>query len=147
MWYYICHIQPKKSLNIKITLQQKEKKKFDSSRVADAFCYSNATHEQIGAAGLKIFVILYDGKDIDKLPSLIYAKHMKMTSITSSVKPKKLSSTERAAYFNPLSIFYQVQEKLSMQRQFKCSQLGMEILWRNIKTSLDRQSTCPRWDT
>lgn len=77
---------------------------------------------------MKIFVILYDGKDIDKLPSLIYAKHMKMTSITSSVKPKELSSTERAAYFNPLSIFYQVQEKLSMQRQFKCSQLGMEIL-------------------
>ena len=33
-----------------------------------------------------------------------------MASTTSSVKPEKLSTTERAAYFHSLRVYYQIQD-------------------------------------
>ena len=65
----------------------------------DIFCNSNATLEQIGAAGLRIFVLLYGGKDTDNLSSLRYAKYMKMASTTSSVKPEKFPQQREQQIF------------------------------------------------
>ena len=78
-------------LSILRLLSSKSKKRSLAAReAADVFCASNATPEQIRAAGLRTFVLLYGGKDTDNLPSLRYAKYMKMASTISSVKPKKL---------------------------------------------------------
>ena len=82
---------------------------------ADVFCDSNTTPEEIGAAGLRIYVLLYGGKDTDNLPSLPFAKYMKMASTTPSVKPEKLPPTERAAYFHSFRIYYLVQEWTSLR--------------------------------
>ena len=110
MRYYICHTRATKTVNIKITFQQKQKKKFAVWEAADIFCDSNAPPEQIGAAGLRIFVLLYGGKDTDNLPLLRCAKYMKMASTTSSVKPEKLTSREQHIFILFVFIIYQVQE-------------------------------------
>ena len=81
---------------------------------ADIFCDSNTTPEQIGAAALRLFVLLYGGKDAGNLPLLHYAKYMKM-AFTSSVKPEKLPQTERTAYFHFLRVYHQVQKWNSLR--------------------------------
>ena len=81
-----------------------------AQEAADIFCDSNVTREQIGAARLRIFLFLFSGKDTNNLSSLRYAKYMKMASTTPSVKPEKLSPTDRTTYFHSLRVYYQVQE-------------------------------------
>ena len=103
-------------LSILRLLANKNKRRSTAAReAADVFCDPNATPDQIGAAGFKIFVLLYGGKDSDSLSSLRYAKYMKMTSIASSIKPEKLPPTERAAYFHSLRVYHQVQEWNSLR--------------------------------
>ena len=127
-------------LSILRLLANKNKRRSTAAQeAADVFCDPNATPYQIGAAGLKIFVLLYGGKGSDSLSSLRYAKYMKifvllyggkrsdslsslryakymkMTSITSSIEPEKLPPTERAAYFHSLRVFHQVQEWNSLR--------------------------------
>ena len=87
-------------LSILRLLSSKNKKRRLAAReTADIFCNSNATLEQIGAAGLRIFVLLYGGKDTDNLSSLRYAKYMKMASTTSSVKPEKFPQQREQQIF------------------------------------------------
>ena len=103
-------------LSILELLSSKNKKRSLAAReAADIFYDSDATREQIRAAGLGIFVFLYDGKDTDNFSSLRYAKYMKMASATSSAKPEKLPPTERTAYLHPLRVYYQVQECNSLR--------------------------------
>ncbi len=67
------------------------------------------TAEQIGKAGIRVFVIMCGGKKSDSLNSLRYAKFMEMvTSSKSSLDPQKLPPTERAAYFHSLRVHLQV---------------------------------------
>ena len=82
--------------------------------VADIFCDSSTTPEQIGAAALRLFMLLYGGKDTGNLSLLRYAKYMKI-AFTSSVKPEKLPQTERAAYFHFLRVYHQVQKWNSLR--------------------------------
>ena len=56
------------------------------------------TAEQIGKAGIRVFVMMYGGKKKDSLNFLRHAKFMEMiTSSKSSLDPQKLPPTERAA--------------------------------------------------
>ena len=79
-------------------------------------CDSNAAPEQTEPAGLRVFVIFYGGKDTDNLSSLRYAKYIKMTSRTSSVKPEKLTPAERTACFHSLHVYFQLQEWNSLRK-------------------------------
>ena len=116
VWYCICQIRARKlSIFRLLSIQQKQKKKFDSSRSSRLFCDSNVTPEQIGAPGLRMFVLLHGEKDTDNLSSLRYAKYMKMASTTLSLKPEKLPPTNRAAYFYFLLVYYQVQKWNSLR--------------------------------
>ena len=63
---------------------------------------------------MRLFVLLYGGKDTGNLSLLRYAKYMKIV-FTSSVKPEKLPQTERAAYFHFLRIYHQVQKWNSLR--------------------------------
>ena len=69
----------------------------------------NATVEQIGEAGTRLFVITYGGKEDDSLNSLRYTKFMEMVSSSKApLDPQKLSPTERAAHYHSLRVHLQV---------------------------------------
>ena len=62
-----------------------------------------ATTDHVGAAGVKLFIILYGGKDGDTLTNLHYKRYMEIVSTSkTTLEPQKLSPTERAAYFQLL---------------------------------------------
>ena len=68
-----------------------------------------ATVEQIGKAGIRLYVVLYGGRADDSLISLWYAKYTEMVSTSkTSIDPQKLPHTERAAYFHSLWVHLQV---------------------------------------
>ena len=68
-----------------------------------------ATIDQVGAAGRKLYVLLYGGKESDTLNSLRYAKYMQMVSTSkTTIEPQKLPPTENAAYFHALRVHLQV---------------------------------------
>ena len=72
------------------------------------FLKNDSTPEEIGEAGLKLFILLYGGKSTDSLSTLRYSKYIKMAS--SKLQPEKLPPTERAAHFHCLRVYHQVQE-------------------------------------
>ena len=78
--------------------------------IARTFLKPDATVDEVGKAGLKLFVMLYGGKKSDTLSSLRYVTSMKMASFSSTLKPEKLPPSERAAWFHALRAYYQVQE-------------------------------------
>lgn len=68
-----------------------------------------ATVEQIGKAGIRLYVVLYGGKEDDSLNSLRYSKYMQMVSTsTTTIGPQKLPPTERAAFFHSLRVHLQI---------------------------------------
>ena len=68
-----------------------------------------ATVEQIGKAGIRLYLVLYGGRAADSLNGLRYAKYMEMVSTSKkSIDPQKLPPTERAAYFHSLRVHLQV---------------------------------------
>ena len=96
------------------------------------------TPEQIGAPGLRMFVLLHGEKDTDNLSSLRYAKYMKMASTTLSLKPEKLPPTNRAAYFYFLLVYYQVKNGTLYEKTVQMQRIGLETSGWNIDTSLGR---------
>ena len=68
----------------------------------------NASSEEIGEAGMKMFILLYGGKDEDDLCKLRYNQYTKMTAGTNRINPSKLPPSERAAYFHSLRVYLQV---------------------------------------
>ena len=69
----------------------------------------HATAEQIGEAGIQVFISMYGGKCRDSLNGLRYAKFMEMVaSSRTSLDPQKLPPTERAAFFHSLRVHLQV---------------------------------------
>ncbi|XP_065911780.1 uncharacterized protein [Dysidea avara] len=69
---------------------------------------SSATPDEVGKAGVRLFVILFGGKDGDSLNSLRHVKFLEMVSASKVVDPQKLPPTERAAYFHSLRVPLQV---------------------------------------
>ena len=68
-----------------------------------------ATAEEVGAAGIKIFILLYGGKASDTLNNLRYLKYMQMVSTSKiTIEPQKLPPTERAAYYHALRVHLQI---------------------------------------
>ena len=82
----------------------------EARKIAGTFLKTDATQDEVGEAGLKLFVLLYGGKSSDTLSSLRFAKYLKMTSVSSALKPEKLPPSERAAWFHSHRVYFQVQE-------------------------------------
>ena len=78
----------------------------------------NAMKEEIGSAGIRLFVHLYGGKQTDSLNSLRYAKFMEMASCGKTLEPERLPPTERAAFSHCLRVHHQV------------------ILWRELSNTM-----------
>ena len=69
----------------------------------------DATVEQVGKADIRLFVIMYGGKQSDSLNNLRYAKFMEIVSSNkATLDPQKLLPTERAAFFHSLRVHLQV---------------------------------------
>lgn len=92
----------------KLSILKLIKKNAASRAAADMFLKNDSTPDEIGEAGVKLFISLYGGKNNDTLSCLRYLRYMKMTS--SKLQPEKLPPTERAAHFHSLRVYHQVQE-------------------------------------
>ena len=68
----------------------------------------SVTPEEVGRAGIHLFLILFGGKDGDSLNSLRYVKFLEMVSASKVVDPHMLPPTERAAHFHSLRVHLQV---------------------------------------
>jgi len=68
----------------------------------------NATEQQIGRAGIRLFVIAFGGKEEDSLNKLRFLQFMQMIASKTMLDPQKLLPTEQAAYFHSLRVHLQI---------------------------------------
>ena len=104
MRHNIGYLRPRESIN-----QNFLRKVRKPGRWQAHFLKTDATPDEVGEAGLKLFVLLYGGKSSDTLSSLRFTKYLKMTSVSSALKPEKLAP-ERATWFHWHRVYFQVQE-------------------------------------
>ena len=92
----------------KTTLMKKIKESQEIQQISSLMSDPNTTKEEVGSAGIKLFVHLYGGKQTDCLNSLRHAKFMEMASCGKTLEPERLPPTERAAFFHSLRVHHQV---------------------------------------
>ena len=92
----------------KIGLIKKIKQSKDVQAIAELMMNHNATVEQVGKAGARLFVIAFGGKQSDSLNTLRYVKYMEMVASAKNIDPQKLPPTARAAYYHSLRVHLQV---------------------------------------
>ena len=77
--------------------------------ISSIMCNPDATNEEVSKAGIRLFIILYGGKNGESINELHYAKFMEMISSPKYVlDPQKLPPIERAAYYHSLRVHCQV---------------------------------------
>jgi len=98
-------------------------------QIAQLMGDSSMTPEEVGRAGIRLFTILFGGKDDDSLNSLRYVKFIEMVSASKVVDPQKLPPTERAALFHSLRVHLQVMlwKTLTDELQFDPKQWGWRL--------------------
>jgi len=72
---------------------------------AETLVKSGASISEVGEAGIKLFVLLYNGKDTDTLSKLRCVKYKSMVSSSLVIKPERLLPTGRAAWFHITCLF------------------------------------------
>ena len=72
--------------------------------IAELIMDHSATTEQVGEAGVQLFVIVFGGKQSDSLNTLRYAKCMEMVASAKNIDPQKLPPTARAAHYHSLCV-------------------------------------------
>jgi hypothetical protein len=92
----------------KTGLLKKMKESEELQRIYFLMIDHEATVEQIGKAGIRLYALLYCGRTNDSLNSLRYSKYMEMVSTSkTSIDPQKLPPT-RAAFFHSFRVHLQV---------------------------------------
>ena len=141
-WFFATFGQGKTNLVKKIQVSEEIQR---ISLLMDNPC---TTAEEVDKAGIRLFVILFGGKQDDSLNYLRYAKFLEMVSSSKSIDPQKLPPTERAAHFHSLRVYLQVM--LWKQLTHQDSQLDPEKWgWKLDGSALrvssyDRYSCCTR---
>ena len=92
----------------KNSLMKLMEKSDEAKSIAKVFMSHNVEQENIGKAGVKLFVLLYGGKPGDTLQTLRYSNYMKMAASSSRIIPSKLPPTERTAHFHSLRVYLQL---------------------------------------
>ena len=82
----------------KTGLLKKLKESPDIQHISSLMIDSTASTEEIGVAGIRLFVHLYGAKQTDSLNNFRYMKLVEMTSCGKKVKPERLPPTERAEH-------------------------------------------------
>ena len=85
----------------KASILRKLEKSEEVRGISRLFTCNNVTQEQVAEAGLRLFVLMYQGNSEDSLNLLLYAGYMNLISDSvSEIKPEILPPTERAAHFH-----------------------------------------------
>ena len=92
----------------KVSLMKRLKQSEEIQIISQLMIDPAATAEQIGEAGICLFVIAYGGKRSDSLNTHCYAMYMEMAASTKKLDPHKLPPTARAAYYHSLRVHLQV---------------------------------------
>ena len=131
-------------LSILRLFPSKNKKRSLAAReAADVFCDSNATPEQIAAAGLRIFVVC----NVKKIRTTSLFKIYENGVNTFSSQTKRMPLYGNSSMFSFSSCLLLITRmKLCTWRRFKCNQLELETSRWSIDTSSEEWSACPRWD-
>lgn len=87
-------------------------------KISSLFCQSS-TAQEIGEAGIRLFVNLYGGKEKH---SLRYVRFMGMASSNKEIDPQKLPPTERAAHYHSLRVHLQVM----LWKKLVCTDMQMD---------------------
>ena len=74
------------------------------------FLANSSSTDEIGEAGIELFILMFNGKIGDTLTELIYNNYMKMAAYSSKIVPSKLPPTERAALYHSLRVYLQIQQ-------------------------------------
>ncbi|GAB1602355.1 hypothetical protein Ahia01_000514600 [Argonauta hians] len=67
-----------------------------------------ASQEEVGAAGMQLFVLMYNGKQEDSLTTLIFASYSTLAALSKLRSPEKLPPSMRAAWFHSLRVYLEV---------------------------------------
>lgn len=89
----------------------------EARTLADLFMDPESSREQIGKAGIRLFVLLYKGKACDSLADLRYNLYMKMAATAQKIDPSKLPPTEDTAIQHSLRVYLQVWQWKSFQER------------------------------
>jgi len=101
-----------------------------AKQLFDCFLDSSSSQNEIGKAGIKLFVLMFNGKIEDTLTDLRYNIYMKMAASASRIVPSKLPPTERSAWYHSLRVFLQVSEWTSLM---ECNLNPLEWGWKMVK--------------
>ena len=103
----ILHLQPCFGLG-KANLLKKIRVSEEVQQIAHLMDDFSVIPEEVGRAGIRLFLILFGSKDGDSLNLLHYVKFLEMVSASKVVNPHKLPPTERASHFHSLGVHLQV---------------------------------------
>ena len=93
----------------KTSLLKKIQKTVELQHISMVMSDPYATVEQVGKAGIRLFVNMYGGKQSDSFNNLRYAKFMEIVSSNkATLYPRKLPPTETALFFHSLRVHLQV---------------------------------------
>ena len=92
----------------KVGLIKKLKQSKEVQMISELMMDSNASVEEVGRVGVRLFVIVFGGKQSDSLNTLRHAKYMEMVASAKKIDPQKLPPTERAAHYHSLRVHLQV---------------------------------------
>ena len=93
----------------KTNLLKKIKQSEKLLQLSSVISNPQATEEDVGNAGIRLFVILCGGREEDALSDLRFAKFMAMVcSCKEELKPWKLPPTDRTGNFHSLRVHLQV---------------------------------------
>ena len=70
----------------------------------------SSTPDEVGKAGVKLFLFMYGGNTTDSLACVRYNSYMKMTASGKPLQPERMPPTERAAHFHSLRVHTQIVE-------------------------------------
>ena len=88
----------------KVWLMKKIKQSKDVQMIAELIMDHSAITEQIGEAGVQLFVITFGGKQSDLLNTLRYVE---MLASAKNIDPQKLPPTARTTHYNSLHVHLQ----------------------------------------
>jgi hypothetical protein len=100
----------------------------------------SSLQNEIGNAGIKLFVMLYNGKADDTLTELRYNTYMRMAASASRIIPSKLPPTERSAWSHSLRVYLQVWQWKSMM---DCNLNPLEWSWKIVDGKMAPVMTDP----
>ena len=102
--------------------------------LVDCFMDNSTLQNEIGNAGVQLFVMLCKGKAGDTLGDLRYNSYMRMAASSSRIVPSKLPPTERSAWYHSLRVYLQIWQWKSLMQ---CNLSPLEWGWKLVNGKME----------